>query len=88
MKFKLAPTENSRTFYTNKGTQTIIRDTFTPQFDPPQQEPIQEIKSKIEEVIIDQPFKEVIADKTFEEVIEKNILIKNIKNKNERPTKN
>ena len=70
MKFKLAPTENSRTFYTNKGTQTIIRDTFTPQFDPPQQEPIKEIKSKIEEVI------------------EKNILIKNIKNKNERPTKN
>ena len=75
MKFKLAPTENSRTFYTNKGTQTIIRDTFTPQFDPPQQEPIKEIKSKI-------------ADKIIEEVIEKNILIKNIKNKNERPTKN
>ena len=88
MKFKLAPTENSRTFYTNKGTQTIIRDTFTPQFDPPQQEPIQEIKSKIEEVIIDQSFEEVIVDKTFEEVIEENILIKNRKNKNERPTKN
>lgn len=90
MKYKLDPTENNRTFYTNKGTQTIIRDTFTRQFDSPkQQESIEEIKLKIEEVIIDQPFKEINTDKIIKKVIEKNnIKIKNTNNKNERPTKN
>jgi hypothetical protein len=88
MKLGLGHLENSRTFYSPKGNQTVIRDTFTPQFDPPQQESIKEIKLKIEEVTTDQSFEEVIVDKTFEEVIEENILIKNRKNKNERPTKN
>ena len=50
MKLKLGPFENSRTFYSNQGNQTIIRDTFTKQIDHCQPEPIKE-----EEIIEEKP---------------------------------
>ena len=50
MKLKLGPFENSRTFYSNQGNQTVIRDTFTKQIDSPQPEPIKE-----EEIIEEKP---------------------------------
>jgi hypothetical protein len=47
MKLKLGPLENSRTFYSPKGNQTVIRDTFTPQINPTQPELFQETKPEI-----------------------------------------
>ena len=48
MKLKLGPLENSRTFYSPKGNQTVIRDTVTPQFNPPQPEPVKEAEPEVE----------------------------------------
>ena len=56
MKFGLGPLENSRTFYSPKGNQTIIRDVVVNQTPPP--EPI---KEEVEEHI------ESIVEETIEE---------------------
>jgi hypothetical protein len=79
MKFGLGPFENSRTFYSNKGTQTVIRDTVTPQFDPPQPEPVKEAEPEVEVIMSGEPTLEILAEETAP---------KNIKKSNERSTKN
>jgi hypothetical protein len=56
MKFGLGPLENSRTFYSPKGNQTIIRDVVVNQTPPP--EPV---KEEVEEYI------EPIVGETIEE---------------------
>jgi hypothetical protein len=55
MKFGLGPFENSRTFYSPKGNQTIIRDVVVNQIPP---EPV---KEEVEEYI------EPIVEETIEE---------------------
>jgi len=79
MKFGLGPLENSRTFYSPKGNQTVIRDTSVPQRNTPQPEPIKETESVAEEIVIDEPTLEIIAEQPAP---------KTPKKKNERPTKN
>ena len=74
MKLKLGPLENSRTFYSPKGNQTVIRDTATPQFNHPQPEPEVEVKMS-DEPTLDILAEEIPAPKTT-------------KKKNERPTEN
>lgn len=54
MKLGLGPLENSRTFYSPKGNQTVIRDTSVPQQNVPQ--------PKVEEIVIDEPTLEIIAE--------------------------
>jgi hypothetical protein len=50
MKFGLGQFENSRTFYSPKGNQTIIRDVVVNQTPPP--EPIkEEVKEYIEPIV-------------------------------------
>lgn len=80
MKFGLGPFENSRTFYSNKGTQTVIRDTVTPQFDPPQPEPVKETEPEVEVIMSGEPTLEIIA--------EEKSAPKTTKNTNGRSTKN
>jgi hypothetical protein len=62
MKFGLGPFENSRTFYSTKGNQTVIRDTVTPQFDPPQPEPVKEAEPEVEVIMSGEPTLEIIAE--------------------------
>lgn len=54
MKLGLGPLENSRTFYSPKGNQTVIRDISVPQQNTPQ--------SKVEEIVVDEPTLEIIAE--------------------------
>ncbi len=54
MKLGLGPLENSRTFYSPKGNQTVIRDISVPQQNVPQ--------PKVEEIVIDEPTLEIIAE--------------------------
>jgi len=79
MKLKLGPLENSRTFYSPKGNQTVIRDTVTPQFNPPQHEPVKEAEPEVEVIISGEPTLEILAEETAP---------KNIKKSNGRSTKN
>jgi hypothetical protein len=79
MKFGLGPLENSRTFYSNKGTQTVIRDTITPQFDPPQPEPVKEAEPEVEVIMSEEPTLEIIAETPAP---------KKTKKTNERPSEN
>jgi hypothetical protein len=52
---KLNPFENSRTFFTRNSQQTVIRDTFVNQSNPPQEE---------EKPNIEEPKKEVKSEET------------------------
>jgi hypothetical protein len=79
MKLRLGPLENSRTFYSPKGNQTVIRDTFTPQVNSCQPEPVKETEPVVEETVVDEPTLEIIAEQPAP---------KNIRKKNERPTEN
>jgi hypothetical protein len=79
MKLKLGPLENSRTFYSPKGNQTVIRDTVTPQFNPPQPEPVKETEPEVEVIMSGEPTLEILAEETAP---------KNIKKSNGRSTKN
>ena len=80
MKLKLGPLENSRTFYSPKGNQTVIRDTYTSQVNPPQPEPVKEIEPEIEVIMSGEPTLEILA--------EEKSAPKTPKKKNERPTEN
>jgi hypothetical protein len=62
MKFGLGPLENSRTFYSPKGNQTIIRDTVNPQFNIPQPTLVNETEPEIEVIISEEPTLEIIAE--------------------------
>jgi hypothetical protein len=79
MKFGLGPLENSRTFYSPKGNQTVIRDTFTPQVNFHQPEPVKETEQVVEETVVDEPTLEIIAEQPAP---------KNTRKKNERSTEN
>jgi hypothetical protein len=79
MKLKLGPLENSRTFYSLKGNQTVIRDTHTPQVNPPQPEPVKETEPEVEVKMSDEPTLEIIAEQPAP---------KNTRKKNERSTEN
>ena len=80
MKLKLGPLENSRTFYSPKGNQTVIRDTFVNQALPPQSEPVKEAEPKVEIKMSGEPTLEILA--------EEKPALKNTKKKNERHTEN
>jgi len=79
MKLGLGPLENSRTFYSPKGNQTVIRDTYTPQVNAPQPEPVKEIEPEVEVKMSGEPTLEILAE---------NPAPKNTRKKNERPTEN
>jgi hypothetical protein len=79
MKLKLGPLENSRTFYSSKGNQTVIRDTFVNQTPPPQPEPVKEAESEVEIKMSGEPTLEILAE---------NPAPKTTKKKNERHTEN
>ncbi len=79
MKLKLGPLENSRTFYSPKGNQTVIRDTFINQTLPPQPEPVKETEPEIEVKMSGEPTLEILAEKPA---------LKNTKKPNERSTEN
>jgi hypothetical protein len=79
MKLKLGPLENSRTFYSPKGNQTVIRDTFVNQTPPPQPEPVKETKPEVEVKMGGEPTLEILAE---------NPAPKNTRKKNERSTEN
>jgi hypothetical protein len=79
MKLRLGPLENSRTFYSPKGNQTVIRDTFTPQVNSHQPEPVKETEPVVEETVVDEPTLEIIAEQPAP---------KNTRKKNERSTEN
>ena len=79
MKLKLGPLENSRTFYSSKGNQTVIRDTFVNQTPHPQSEPVKEAEPEIEIKMSGEPTLEILAE---------NPAPKTTKKKNERPTEN
>jgi hypothetical protein len=79
MKLKLGPLENSRTFYSPKGNQTVIRDTFINQTLPPQPEPVKEAEPEVEVKMSEEPTLEILAEKPAPKTISK---------KNERPTEN
>jgi len=79
MKLRLGPLENSRTFYSPKGNQTVIRDTFTPQVNSHQPEPVKEIEPEVEVKMSGEPTLEILAE---------NPAPKNTRKKNERPTEN
>jgi hypothetical protein len=79
MKLKLGPLENSRTFYSPKGNQTVIRDTFINQTLPPQPEPVKEAEPEVEVKMSEEPTLEILAEKPSPKTISK---------KNERPTEN
>ena len=79
MKFGLGPLENSRTFYSPKGNQTVIRDTSVPQRNIPQPEPVKETEPIVEEIVVDEPTLEILAEIPAP---------KTLKKKNERSTKN
>jgi len=79
MKLRLGPLENSRTFYSPKGNQTVIRDTFTPQVNSHQPEPVKETKPVVEETVVEESTLEIIAEIPA---------LKTLKKKNERPTEN
>jgi len=79
MKFKLGPLENSRTFYSLKGNTTVVRDTFTPQIDHVQLEPIKKIEPEVEIKMSGEPTLEILAEDPA---------LKTTKKKNERPTEN
>jgi hypothetical protein len=79
MKLKLGPLENSRTFYSSKGNQTVIRDTFVNQTPPPQPEPVKEIEPEVEIKMSGEPTLEILAEDPA---------LKTTKKKNERPTEN
>jgi len=79
MKLKLGPLENSRTFYSVKGNQTVIRDTYTPQVNPPQPEPVKETEPVVEVIVNEEPTLEITAEETAP---------KTTKKTNERSTKN
>jgi len=80
MKLKLGPLENSRTFYSPKGNQTVIRDTFVNQALPPQPEPVKEAEPKVEIKMSGEPILEILAEEKPASKI--------TKKKNERPTEN
>ncbi len=79
MKLRLGPLENSRTFYSPKGNQTVIRDTFTPQINPPQPEPVKETEPEVEVIMSGEPTLEIIAETPAP---------KKTKKTNERPSEN
>jgi len=79
MKLKLGPLENNRTFYSPKGNQTVIRDTFVNQIPPPQLEPVKEAEPEVEVKMSEEPTLEILAEKPAPKTISK---------KNERPTEN
>jgi hypothetical protein len=79
MKLGLGPLENSRTFYSPKGNQTVIRDISVPQQNIPQPEPVKEAESVIEETIIDEPTLEIITEQP---------VLNTLKKTNGRSTKN
>jgi len=79
MKLKLGPLENSRTFYSSKGNQTVIRDTFINQTPPPQPEPVKEAEPEVEIKMSGEPTLEILAEDPA---------LKTTKKKNERPTEN
>jgi len=79
MKLKLGPLENSRTFYSPKGNQTVIRDTVVNQTPPSQSEPVKEAEPEIEIKMSGEPTLEILAE---------NPAPKTTKKKNERPTEN
>jgi hypothetical protein len=79
MKIGLGPLENSRTFYSPKGNQTVIRDTNVPQRNTPQPEPVKETELVVEEIVVDESTLEIIAETPAPITPKK---------KNERPTKN
>ena len=62
MKFGLGPLENKRTFYSPKGNQTIIRDTYTPQVNSPQPEPVKETEPEVETIVNEEPTLEITAE--------------------------
>ena len=75
---KLNPFENSRTFFTRNSQQTVIRDTFVNQANPPQEEEKQTIEEPKEE-IKEEPKKESKSKET--QIVEKpKTNIKNISN--------
>lgn len=80
MKLKLGPLENSRTFYSSKGNQTVIRDTFVNQTSPSQPEPVKEAEPEVEIIMSGEPTLEILA--------EEKPAPKTPKKKNERPTEN
>jgi hypothetical protein len=80
MKFGLGPFENSRTFYSPKGNQTIIRDTVTPQLNTPQHEPVKEAEPEVEVKMSGEPTLDILAEEIPAP--------KTTKKKNERPTEN
>jgi hypothetical protein len=79
MKLRLGPLENSRTFYSPKGNQTVIRDTYIPQSNPPQQEPVKEAEPEVEVIMSGEPTLEIIAETPAP---------KKTKKTNERPSEN
>jgi hypothetical protein len=79
MKLKLGPLENSRTFYSSKGNQTVIRDTTVNQTSSPQSESVKEAESEVEIKMSGEPTLEILAE---------NPAPKTTKKKNERPTEN
>jgi len=60
---KLNPFENSRTFFTRNSQQTVIRDTFVNQSNPPQEEIKEEIEPEIEVKMSGEPTLDVIQEK-------------------------
>ena len=79
MKLGLGHLENSRTFYSPKGNQTVIRDTFTPQVNSCQPEPVKETEPVVEETVVEELTLEIIAEQSAP---------KTLKKKNERSTEN
>ena len=79
MKLKLGPLENSRTFYSPKGNQTVIRDTVVNQTPPPPSEPVKEAEPEVEIKMSGEPTLEILAEKPA---------LKNTKKPNERSTEN
>lgn len=80
MKLKLGPLENSRTFYSPKGNQTVIRDTSTPQFNHFQPEPVKEAEPEVEVKMSGEPTLDILAEEIPAP--------KTTKNTNGRSTKN
>ncbi len=79
MKLRLGPLENSRTFYSPKGNQTVIRDTFTPQTNTFHPEPVKETEPEVEVIMSGEPTLEIIAEIPAP---------KKTKKPNERPSEN
>jgi hypothetical protein len=79
MKLGLGHLENSRTFYSPKGNQTVIRDISVPQQNTFQPEPVKEAEPVVEETVVEESTLEIIAEIPAS---------KTPKKKNERPTEN